>query len=114
MKKSFATLLTVVILLSALALPVSALVSDSAYDYICEALYRGDELYMTRGAERHWWLTGFKLFDMVTPSELTLHASFFMEDVGMADALEDALLDLGFIEGVNYQRLGLTMTIIWR
>ena len=36
MKKSFATLLTVVILLSALALPVSALVSDSAYDYICE------------------------------------------------------------------------------
>ena len=91
-----------------------ACVPDDLMLTMSYALYRGDELYMTRGAEKHWWLTGFKLFDMVTPSELTLHASFFMEDVGMADALEDALLDLGFIEGVNYQRLGLTMTIIWR
>ncbi len=77
------------------------------------ALYRNDELYMTRGPERHWWLTGFKLFDMASPDELTLHATYFMDDSGMADALEEAILDLGFIEGINYQRLGLTMTIIW-
>ncbi len=77
------------------------------------AIYKGDELYMTRGPEPHWWLTGFKLFEMIGPQELTLHATFFMDDVEMANALEDAILDLNFIEGVNYQRLGLTMTIIW-
>lgn len=91
-----------------------ACVPDDMMLTMSYALYKGDELYMTRGAERHWWLTGFKLFDMVAPQELTLHASFFMEDVGMADALEEALIGLGFIEGINYQRLGLTMTIIWK
>lgn len=78
------------------------------------ALYKGDELFMTRGPEPHWWLTGFKLFEMVSPKDLTLHATFFMEDPGMADALEASLEDLGFKKNVNYQRLGLTMTIIWR
>lgn len=78
------------------------------------ALYKGDELFMTRGPEPHWWLTGFKLFEMISPKDLTLHATFFMEDAGMADALEASLKDLGFIENINYQRLGLTMTIIWR
>ena len=77
------------------------------------ALYKGDELYMTRGPEPHWWLTGFKLFDMIGPQELTMHTTFFMDNIEMADALEKAILDLNFIEGVNYQRLGLTMTIIW-
>lgn len=78
------------------------------------ALYKGDKLFMTRGPEPHWWLTGFKLFEMVSPKDLTLHATFFMEDAGMADALEASLEDLGFKKDVNYQRLGLTMTIIWR
>lgn len=78
------------------------------------ALYKGDELFMTRGPEPHWWLTGFKLFEMISPKDLTLHATFFMEDAGMADALENSLEDLGFKKGINYQRLGLTMTIIWR
>lgn len=78
------------------------------------AVYKGDELYMTRGPEPHWWLTGFKLFDMIAPGDLTMHASFFMDDAGMADALEKSLIDLGFIKDINYQRLGLTMTIIWR
>lgn len=78
------------------------------------ALYRGDELYMTRGPEPHWWLTGFKLFDMVSPEELTMHATFFMVNSEMADALEASLVDLGFIKNINYQRLGLTMTIIWK
>ncbi|MCD7775730.1 MAG: DUF4474 domain-containing protein [Clostridiales bacterium] len=77
------------------------------------ALYKGDELYMTRGPEKHWWLTGFKLFDMIAPDELTMHATYFMDNSEMADALEQAIFDLGFIEGINYQRLGLTMTIIW-
>lgn len=77
------------------------------------AVYKGDELYMTRGPEPHWWLTGFKLFDMIAPGDLTMHASFFMDDAGMADALEKSLIDLGFIKDINYQRLGLTMTIIW-
>lgn len=78
------------------------------------ALYRGDELFMTRGPEPHWWLTGFKIFELAAPSELTMHATYFMDDPGMADALEGALKELGFVEGVNYQRLGLTMTIVWR
>lgn len=90
-----------------------ACVPDEETIVMSYALYKGDELYMTRGAERHWWLTGFKLFDMIAPNELTMHASFFMENEEMADALEEAIIDLGFVEGINYQRLGLTMTIIW-
>lgn len=90
-----------------------ACVPDDKTIVMSYALYKGDELYMTRGAERHWWLTGFKLFDMIAPNELTMHASFFMENEEMADALEEAILDLGFVKGINYQRLGLTMTIIW-
>lgn len=78
------------------------------------ALYRGDQLYMTRGPELHWWLTGFKLFDMIAPKELTMHATFFMADNEMANLLEESLIDLGFIKNINYQRLGLTMTIIWQ
>ena len=78
------------------------------------ALYRGDELFMTRGPEPHWWLTGFKIFELAAPSELTMHATYFMDDPDMADALEGALEELGFVEGINYQRLGLTMTIVWR
>lgn len=78
------------------------------------ALYRGNDLYMTRGPEPHWWLTGFKLFDMIAPQELTMHATFFMSNSEMADLLEESLTDLGFIKNVNYQRLGLTMTIIWQ
>lgn len=77
------------------------------------AIYRGDELYMTRGPERHWWLTGFRIFDMVDPKELTMHATWFFEDAGFADAFEQAIIGLGFVQDVNYQRLGLTMTIIW-
>ncbi len=77
------------------------------------ALYRDGQLYMTRGPEKHWWLTGFKLFDMASPDELTMHASFFMTDEKQADALEKAILDAHFVEGLNYQRLGLTMTIVW-
>lgn len=78
------------------------------------AIYNGDELFMTRGPEPHWWLTGFKLFQMIGPQNLTMHATFFMEDSGMADAIEESLKDLGFKKDINYQRLGLTMTIIWR
>ena len=89
-------------------------IPDSETITMSYALYRGDELYMTRGPEPHWWLTGFKLFDMVAPQELTMHATFFMDNSEMADALEGALTDLGFVKNVNYQRLGLTMTIIWR
>lgn len=88
-------------------------VPDSETVTVSFALYRGDELYMTRGPEPHWWLTGFKLFDMVGPKDLTMHATFFMDNNEMADALEAAFEDLGFIKNVNYQRLGLTMTIIW-
>lgn len=88
-------------------------VPDSEMIVMSYALYRGDEVYMLRGPERHWWLTGFKLFDMVAPQELTMHATFFMDNNEMADALEASLKELGYIEGVNYQRLGLTMTIIW-
>lgn len=78
------------------------------------ALYRNDELFMTRGPEPHWWLTGFKIFEMAGPKELTMHATYFMNDAGMADELEKSIQELGFIEGINYQRLGLTMTIIWK
>lgn len=78
------------------------------------ALYKGNELYMTRGPEPHWWLTGFKLFDMIAPQDLTMHATFFMTDSEMADKLEQSLEDLNFIKDINYQRLGLTMTIIWK
>lgn len=93
---------------------IYACVPDDEMITMSYAIYKGDELYMVRGPEKHWWLTGFRLFDMIAPSELTMHATFFLEEPGMAQALEKSLLELGFVEGVNYQRLGLTMTIVWK
>ncbi len=89
-------------------------VPDSETVTMSFALYRGNDLYMTRGPEPNWWLTGFKLFDMVAPHDLTMHATYFMNNSEMADQLEKSIVDLGFIKDVNYQRIGLTMTIIWK
>ena len=86
---------------------------DSEMMIMSFALYRNDELYMTRGPERHWWLTGFKLFDVAPPEELTMHSTYFMENTEMADALEKAVIDYGFIKNVNYQRVQNRITVVW-
>lgn len=86
---------------------------DSEMIVMSFALYRNDELYMTRGPERHWWLTGFKLFDVAAPEELTMHCTYFMENTEMADELEKAVIDYGFIKNVNYQRIQNRITVVW-
>ncbi len=86
---------------------------DSEMIVMSFALYRNDELYMTRGPERHWWLTGFKLFDVAAPEELTMHCTYFMENTEMADELEKAVIDYGFIKNVNYQRVQNRITVVW-
>lgn len=86
---------------------------DSEMIVMSFALYRNDELYMTRGPERHWWLTGFKLFDVAPPDELTMHCTYFMENTEMADELEKSVIDYGFIKNVNYQRVQNRITVVW-
>lgn len=86
---------------------------DSEMIIMSFALYRNNELYMTRGPERHWWLTGFKLFDVAPPEELTMHSTYFMENTDMADALEKSIIDYGFIKNVNYQRVQNRITVVW-
>lgn len=77
------------------------------------ALFRDGELYFTRGPVAHWWLTGFKVLDLATTEELTMHCTWFLDDTGLADALEQAIIDYGFVKNVNYKRTGDTITIVW-
>ncbi len=61
-------------------------ISDDDLVEMTMELYKGDEKYFTRGPERHWWLTGFKLLDAAAPSSLSLNIMLTLDEDGMADA----------------------------
>ncbi|MDR0915856.1 MAG: DUF4474 domain-containing protein [Oscillospiraceae bacterium] len=61
------------------------------------SLYRGGEHLFTR-AQRHWWLTGFKLGEFVKPKDLTLAVRIRFCNQTMADAFLDAIRAVGYAE----------------
>ena len=51
-------------------------------------MYRYDNFYFHRGPEKHWWLTGFRVADIVYSEGLNMQAIFTMDDRYMANAFE--------------------------
>ena len=80
-------------------------------------LKKGDEIVFTRNSdnpgtaatEKHWWLTGFKPFEVAEPSELKMEICIVLKDVDMKKSFVGALegagyskeKDLAYIDGDN-------------
>lgn len=76
-------------------------------------VYKNGEYYFSRGPERHWWLTGFKLLDVAVFLQLTMVATLCWESDGIADAFEKGINDF-HITDMEYIRSGNTFTIKWK
>lgn len=59
-------------------------------------LKKNDVPLFTRGPEPHWWLTGFKWGVYSLPEDLTMDVTIWARDDVMGDALEQALIGMGY------------------
>ncbi|MDR1628678.1 MAG: DUF4474 domain-containing protein [Oscillospiraceae bacterium] len=76
-------------------------------------LYKDDKLYMFRGPERHWWLTGFRLGDIVYGNQFVMIFTYYLDSDEMADALDQAIANEGFVKNINYIRDGKNIQVFW-
>ncbi len=91
-------------------------VSDEDLVMMQMDVYKGGEFYFSRGPEKHWWLTGFKLLDVTAVIELRLQCAITWESDGLADAFE-----IGLLQGIKgslstpyrFTRNGNTFNITW-
>lgn len=89
------------------------------YDcYLTEKDYRSGNKFFTRGWQKHWWLTGFKLAN-VTPADMVMSARIRTYDSTMRNAMEQGLIDAGFRKGDartqmdTYRKSGFDFYILW-
>lgn len=76
-------------------------------------LYKDNELYMFREPARHWWLTGFKLGDLINGNDFLMELTYYLDHAGMANALERAIANEGFVKGETYIRDGNNIRVFW-
>lgn len=77
-------------------------------------LYRYDQLFFTRGPLKHWWLTGFRLGDVVYSDALTMKAIFHFDNKEIADAFESAAISqVASRNDLRFTRNGLDFTVYW-
>ncbi|MCL2513597.1 MAG: DUF4474 domain-containing protein [Oscillospiraceae bacterium] len=72
-------------------------------------IYINNELYMTRGPELHWWLTGFKLGELYHSPDMVMAGTYYINNSEVLDLLETAIGN----EGVLYSRKPDAITFIW-
>lgn len=89
------------------------------YDlYLSPTDYQNGKKYFTRGWQKHWWLTGFKL-GSVDPASLVMSARIRTYDSTMRDAMEKGMKNAGFREGDattqmdTYRKSGFDFYILW-
>ena len=78
--------------------------------------YNMGEYVFTRGPEKHWWLTGFKVFHIGIPGFITMDMMLDFEDNRMADAFEKSLKKVAstsLIDPIIYRREGSKFYIEW-
>lgn len=80
--------------------PSHSLFFDCATDdellVLASTLYKNGQVFLFRGPERHWWLTGFKWGVYSRPEELTMDVSITCLDSTMRDALASSLQNMGY------------------
>lgn len=76
-------------------------------------LYHGEELILERSEQLHWWLTGFKVTDILYPARSqTLDFTIEMKDEAMLEAFCNAI-DNHYRHDMKYTVDGLKVNVIW-
>ncbi|MBQ3889243.1 MAG: DUF4474 domain-containing protein [Clostridia bacterium] len=79
--------------------------------------YNMNQKVFSRGPEKHWWLTGFKLFDVGSPMLIDLVITLEFPNDEMADAflggLRETCKNTTTVDRMTYSRSGNTFTIKW-
>ncbi len=88
--------------------------------------YNMGEYVFSRGPEKHWWLTGFKVAHVGVPQFIEMDMNLNFEDNFMANAFEKSLKKVAsgkvdsisdapdaLIDPLTYTRKGSTFNIIW-
>lgn len=78
--------------------------------------YNMGEYVFSRGPEKHWWLTGFKVFHMGIPFTLTMDMTLKFTDNAMATAFLQSLKKQqmnSILNPIKYRRAGSTIRILW-
>ena len=78
--------------------------------------YNQNELVFSRGPEKHWWLTGFKIFNAGVPLLIDLDMTLKFTDVTMARAFYNSLKKVAaasLLDPMTYSIKGSTVKIHW-
>lgn len=83
--------------------------------------YNQNELVFSRGPEKHWWLTGFKVFHAGVPLLIDLDMTLTFTDKQMAQAFvkglkktkNDPTYPTALLDPITYKQTGSTVEIHW-
>jgi hypothetical protein len=78
--------------------------------------YNMGEYVFSRGPEKHWWLTGFKVFHLGIPFTITMDMTLKFTDNDMATAFLQSLKKqqhTDILNPIRYKRYGSTIRILW-
>lgn len=78
--------------------------------------YNQNELVFSRGPEKHWWLTGFKVFHVGVPILIDLDMTLTFTDKQMAHAFVKSLkktASTSLFDPITYKQTGSTVEIHW-
>lgn len=88
-------------------------VSDEEMPEMSMQLYHGDDLLFEREKQRHWWLTGFQISDILYPAEtMTVRFTMTMQNAEMLEAFCKAI-DRHYKKDITYSVDGLTVNVEW-
>ena len=87
-------------------------ISDEDMMYMTLNVYHKDQLLLSRGPVKHWWVTGFEVDSVCyLPQTLTLVSTITMKDEEMLKAFKKALKKKFLV--LDYEVDGLDVTITW-
>ena len=78
--------------------------------------YNHDEFVFSRGPEKHWWLTGFKVFHSGISMAIDMDITLKFPNIEMANAFDRGLKKVvrnTFTDPMTYTRTSLTFKIHW-
>lgn len=78
--------------------------------------YNQNQLVFSRGPEKHWWLTGFKIFNAGVPILIDLDMTLKFTNITMARAFYNSLKKVAvasLIDPMTYSIKGSTVKIHW-
>lgn len=78
--------------------------------------YNQNQFVFSRGPEKHWWLTGFKIFNSGVPILIDLDMTLKFTDVAMARAFYNSLKKVAavsLLDPMTYSISGSTVKIHW-